>query len=119
MEVAEGLQYLHQEGITHGDLRGVSPFFFLFLDTRVNNNYPPRQTNVFLDHDHHVKIANYGLARHFDSTGTKSPTLSLHFAAPELFWYMEKDPHEEMLRRTKKTDVYAFACLYYEVSYET
>lgn len=40
-EIALGLEYLHEEGISHGDLRGVSPslifmlFFFLISFSRI------------------------------------------------------------------------------------
>jgi hypothetical protein len=68
---------------------------------------------VLLDSDLHVKIADFGLTRHSDETAAKGSALSFHFAAPEFFG--DGEGEEEMLKRTEKTDAYAFACLYYEV----
>ncbi|KAF8324802.1 kinase-like domain-containing protein [Amanita rubescens] len=106
-EVAEGMQYIHSQGIVHGDLRG---------------------ENVLLDASFHSRITDFGLTRHSDVTITNSATsLTLHFAAPELFGMCNKcgqfecdcrgtdlkDTH--MRRKTSQTDVYAFGCLYYEI----
>jgi serine/threonine protein kinase len=88
LSVAEGLRYLHWKGIIHGDIRG---------------------TNILLDRDYQVKIADFGLARHSNGTATNSEAMSAPFTAPELFGTAEK------LKLTEKTDVYAFACLFYEV----
>jgi hypothetical protein len=51
--------------------------------------------------------------------------MSCNFAAPELFsdgddddLSSESDRDVESMKRTFKTDVYAFACLYYEVAIE-
>ena len=68
-----------------------------------------RGTNILLDDNFQVKIADFGLARHSDGTGTKNEAMSAPFTAPELFLESDK------LKRTKKTDVYAFGCLFYEV----
>jgi serine/threonine protein kinase len=72
-----------------------------------------------------VKIADFGLARHNDATATQSWALSYNFAAPELFGdydsddiSSESDRDVQLMKRTFKTDVYAFACLYYEVAIE-
>lgn len=49
--------------------------------------------------------------------------MSYNFAAPELFGdgdddglSSESDSDVQSMKRTFKTDVYAFACLYYEVA---
>ncbi|KAF8631106.1 hypothetical protein AX17_005151 [Amanita inopinata Kibby_2008] len=106
LEVAEGVQYLHSEGVIHGDLRG---------------------NNILLDSHMHVKIADFGLTRHSDATATKTLALSPNFSAPELlemFDDLDDDDEEsgdeavDTLLRTEKTDVYAFACLYYEVHFD-
>ena len=42
-----------------------------------------------------------------------------NFAAPELFGYTDddRDDRANSTARTQESDVYAFGCLYYEVSY--
>ncbi|KAF8339488.1 kinase-like domain-containing protein, partial [Amanita rubescens] len=88
-EVAEGVRYIHSEGIIHGDLRGA---------------------NILLDMAFHAQIADFGLTIRADVTATRSTTpLTLRFAAPELFDDKQKS------KKTHETDVYAFGCLYYEI----
>ena len=108
------MQYLHSEGVVHGDLRGVSTkILYLFLA-----KHPPKN-NVLLDSDYHVQIADFGLTRLADATATCSGAMSYHFAAPELFGVSEDedecDDEAFLMRKTTMSDVYAFACLYYEV----
>jgi len=89
-EVAEGLCYLHCEKVVHGDIRG---------------------NNVLLDENFQAKIADFGLTRHFDVTGTATFNGSMHFMAPEMF---SDEDENELFRGTEQTDVYSFACLFYE-----
>ncbi len=78
-----------------------------------------RQDNVLLDDNFHVQIADFGLTRHSDSSVTQSGA-ALHYnsAAPELFEDYPSDNADDAqsLDRAQKADIYAFACLYYEVS---
>lgn len=74
-----------------------------------------------MDANLHVQIADFGLTRLSEATATQSGALHFHFAAPELFGYFEDDDsnadyNEQQMARTHKSDVYAFARLYYEVS---
>jgi serine/threonine protein kinase len=121
LEVAEGIQYIHSEGIVHGDLRGVCPPQSAWLDS--DTNFPFYQDNVLLDAHFHVQIADFGLTRHSEATVTQSGALHYNFAAPELLgnWDGEEDESEsdddgQLTARTQKSDVYAFGCLYYEES---
>ncbi|KAF8716612.1 hypothetical protein AX14_012280 [Amanita brunnescens Koide BX004] len=110
LEVAEGVQYIHSEGIIHGDLHG---------------------GNVLLDAEFHCQITDFGSTRHCDVTATRSTTtLSFHFAAPELFGMcatcgeldceeLHDGDEEQHKMKTKKTDVYAFGCLYYAIFFDT
>ncbi|KAJ6589560.1 kinase-like domain-containing protein, partial [Mycena capillaripes] len=91
-ETAQGLAYLHSQNIVHGDLRG---------------------GNVLIDDGEHAQLADFGLAIVTDATfGTTSSTQggSLRWMAPELY-----DPQVESRKRTKASDVYAFACLCIEI----
>ncbi|KIL54139.1 hypothetical protein M378DRAFT_174425 [Amanita muscaria Koide BX008] len=83
-EVAEGLVYLHTEGIVHGDLKG---------------------SNVLLDSEFHVKISDFGSTKHTDSTATKTWAMTIRFSAPELF---SDEEDQALWKRTKETDIYAF-----------
>lgn len=88
------------------------------------------QGNVLLNSDLHCQITDFGLTRHFESTVAKTTTtLLLSYAAPELFgmcilctkWgckgcYEGND--EQHQGKTMETDVYAFGCLYYAVSFK-
>ena len=76
------------------------------------------KSNVLLDSEFHVQIADFGLTRPVDITATHGGAMSCHFAAPELFG-VENDNAEEtsLMTKTISSDVYAFGSLYYEVRY--
>ncbi|KAF8700273.1 hypothetical protein AX14_000817 [Amanita brunnescens Koide BX004] len=98
LEVARGMKYIHSEGVVHGDLRG---------------------DNILLDPHLHVKIADFGLTRLSEATGSQAGALHLNFAAPELLGCSEDGDSDDVPARTQKSDVYAFGCLYYEIHYDS
>ncbi|KAF8587780.1 kinase-like protein [Ramaria rubella] len=86
-EIVLGVEYLHNNGIVHGDLKGA---------------------NVMVDDLGHAKLIDFGLSRLIDTAlGTSGFTLSnisfsLRWCAPELVLV-------DNAKVTKATDVYAFA----------
>ena len=55
-------------------------------------------------------MADFGLSRDSDATAASSLEMYNSLAAPEL-----SSGEEEINKRTDKSDIYAFGCLYYEV----
>jgi len=107
LEVAVGIQYLHSEGIVHGDIKA---------------------DNVLLDSQLHCRIVDFGLTRHSDATATGNLAYTPHYAAPELFGRCSEcnQPQcngchgkREVLKKTMETDVYAFGCLYYAIFFNS
>jgi len=83
LEVASGIQFMHDRGIVHGDLKSA---------------------NIMIDDDCHARIIDFGLSRILSETqgeGTYHPSgTSLCWCAPELLI--------EGALRTKSSDIYAF-----------
>ncbi|KAF8339489.1 kinase-like domain-containing protein [Amanita rubescens] len=97
LQVAEGLHYIHSQGIVHGDLCGA---------------------NIFLDQNFRVKIAGFGLTRHSEHVVTGYGALHENFAAPELFVNSDGSESEFVTTMTQESDIYAYGCLYYEIYYD-
>ena len=122
LEVAEGVRYLHSEGIVHGDLNSVGTRHGFIFQTTHPIAY---QRSILLDSKLHVQITDFGSTRHSESSVAQSTTTFLpSYAAPELFGMcvkcglMECDGCDVGHRsKTMETDVYAFGCLYYEVRF--
>lgn len=92
-EVAAGLEYLHSQGLVHGDIRG---------------------TNVLVDQDLRPRISDFGLAHLCDMTQTSNGGGSVRWMAPELH-----DPRAFGLEhsvRSRQSDVFAFGMLCIEVA---
>jgi serine/threonine protein kinase len=82
-----------------------------------SSSRPFLQENVLLDDNLRVQIVDFGLTRLSAATNTRSGTLHLNFAAPELFAIPEDNAFDDIPFRTTMSDVYAFGCLYYQVSF--
>ena len=95
-QIALGLDYLHDEGIVHGDLHA---------------------GNVLVDGNGAVRLTDFGLSLISEGTaynyGSHHGGGAIRWSAPELF-----DPEEfglDSSRPTFSSDVYAFACVCIEV----
>ncbi|KAG6846373.1 hypothetical protein H0H93_014379, partial [Arthromyces matolae] len=97
LDVARGLEFLHSNGVVHGDLKG---------------------ENVLVNDTGRACLADFGLSSISDkdilawtsmsSAASKGGTV--RWQAPELF-----DPEgDEEIRNSQETDIYAWACVAYE-----
>lgn len=88
IEIAEGLAYLHQRSIIHGDLKG---------------------NNVLISSGEHVLLCDFGLAKHvtYRTSTSLRGAGSIPWQSPELL--------QDEGRRTVQSDVYAFGITVYEV----
>ncbi|KAG6813814.1 hypothetical protein H0H92_006758, partial [Tricholoma furcatifolium] len=98
IDVANGLQYLHENKIIHGDLKG---------------------PNVLVDDSGRARLADFGLSAMSDpqilrwtstsSLGSKGG--SVRWQAPELFNFESNT----QVKNTEESDVYALACVCFEI----
>jgi serine/threonine protein kinase len=85
-QIAAGLQYAHQHGVLHLDLK---------------------PANILLDHVGRVAIADFGLARLIESDGGDRDCVGTpDYMPPEQFMMMDLGPH---------CDWYSFGCIAYEL----
>jgi len=100
--VAKGIEYLHEEGLIHGDIKG---------------------SNVLIADDGRPLLCDFGRSRIINHQGhtTTNPAGSLRYMAPELIVRdMEELDDSDYVERhvrflTKATDVYAFSMLSVEI----
>ncbi|KAJ7144140.1 kinase-like domain-containing protein [Mycena epipterygia] len=90
-EIAEGLAYLHDRKVVHGDLRG---------------------SNILVDDTGHACLADFGLTVLTDATAnTESNT-----GAGSVRWMAPETLTPPVYARTPESDIYAFGCVCLEVS---
>ncbi|KAJ7231357.1 kinase-like domain-containing protein [Mycena rebaudengoi] len=91
-EVAQGLEYLHSRNVVHGDLRGA---------------------NILITQEWSACLADFGLTSFTEATLTTTRRAgTTRWMAPEL---IDPERFGIQFRRTKASDVYAFACVCLEV----
>jgi len=93
LEVAQGIHYIHSEGVVHGSLRG---------------------DNILLDADLHVQISDFGLTQRYEQLEAQHYS----FLPPELFMFSDAEAYDPD-NATPESDIYAFGSLYYEIHYDT
>ncbi|CAK5271444.1 unnamed protein product [Mycena citricolor] len=95
LDIARGLEYLHEQNIIHGDLRGA---------------------NVLIDASWTACLADFGLTCFSDATSATNDTTnrpgSARWMAPELLY---PDLFGVKFQRTCSTDMFAFACVCLEL----
>ena len=114
--MATGLEFIHKNGIVHGDLKGVrEPIPFPRPLAELRNH----QDNILVDSNHTARLADFGLAS-VTAVGVKIPgfSFSAHrgegtyaWMAPELL-----GTTAESIPKSKQADIYATGMVIYEVS---
>lgn len=108
---AEGVKYLHDKGIVHGDIKGVKAFLSFFCLRFVDASV---QANFLVDEELNICVADFGVSKFVESSTTSMGMSvsggTLHWTAPELM--KEAKP-------SYATDVYAFGCTCLEVRLHT
>ena len=113
--MATGLEFIHQNGVAHGDLKGVrEPVLFRCVLAELRDN----QDNILVDSNHTARLADFGLAS-VTAVGVKIPgfSFSVHrgegtyaWMAPELLGTTAED-----VPKSKTADIYATGMVIYEV----
>ncbi|KAF9449296.1 kinase-like protein [Macrolepiota fuliginosa MF-IS2] len=94
-DIINGLNYLHEESIVHGDLKG---------------------KNVLISDDGRALIADFGISNITMSTRhTTSSKGTIRWCAPELFDPGEEDSEGCDGTPTRESDIWSFSCVCYEV----
>ncbi|KAJ7817993.1 kinase-like domain-containing protein [Mycena olivaceomarginata] len=98
-DVGFGLEYLHNNGIVHGDLK---------------------LSNILVDKHHVACICDFGIARILQVAGfTTYSTRSTRNVAPELWAELDTDGESTKVipaaPLTKNSDIYAFACVIVDI----
>ncbi|KAG6835546.1 hypothetical protein H0H93_000321 [Arthromyces matolae] len=90
-DIASGIEYLHSNGIVHGDLKS---------------------HNIFVDKSERAYIGDFGVTGLAESTriAWQSHGGTVRWQSPELLEDFPMDPPN-----TKSTDIYAFSCVFVEL----
>ncbi|KAF9510414.1 hypothetical protein BS47DRAFT_65908 [Hydnum rufescens UP504] len=87
LQLLHGLEYLHEQGVIHGDLRGA---------------------NILISDDREVWIADFGLSKYLDQSPTSTQNRgNFWWMAPELL--QQEISRGDLTPYTKATDIYSFA----------
>ncbi|KAJ7631285.1 kinase-like domain-containing protein [Mycena polygramma] len=92
-QLASGVHYLHDENVVHGDLT---------------------DNNILLTDEYDIQICDFGLWKWIEttsSTGGSRAAGTSRYMAPELFGFGDSEP----TKVSPASDVFAFACLAFEI----
>ncbi|KAJ6480651.1 kinase-like domain-containing protein [Mycena vulgaris] len=109
-EVAQGIQYLHSQGIVHGDLRGNNIFITSEWTACVGDFGLSSFSENSEDPTQQVGMTRSELSESGSSTTTQAG--SPRWMAPEL---ISPERHGISVTRTPASDIYAFGCLCVEL----
>jgi serine/threonine protein kinase len=112
-EIVDGIQYLHDQGAIHGDLRVIYSFVSV-----VQNHLIISQDNVIIADDGKTQISNVSIAQVLDASSFMTLTQSnIRFAAPELMPVRETELSD--VRPTRESDIFSLGILLLRVCEST
>jgi serine/threonine protein kinase len=110
-EIASGLEFLHNQKVIHCDLKPGSKW----QDQRGVQYLPI--ADILVDEPAHARIADFGLVvvgnMTSDRPKTERFTTTTRIRPPE---YLPEEGDASNVRPSSSVDVYAFACVCYQVS---
>ncbi|KAF8682652.1 Protein tyrosine kinase [Rhizoctonia solani] len=109
-QIADGVAYLHQENVVHGDIKGVNTFVNFVWSIFTLFAY---QANILVSKDLTPKITDFGTASRIDCTlkfteTSRSQTVSVRWTAPEVM-------AETIDKSTPEADVFSLGMTILEV----
>ncbi|GAB1517072.1 hypothetical protein RhiTH_000115 [Rhizoctonia solani] len=109
-QIADGVAYLHQENVVHGDIKGVNTFVNFVWSIFTLFEY---QANILVSKDLTPKITDFGTASRIDCTlkfteTSCSQTVSIRWTAPEVM-------AETIDKSTPEADVFSLGMTILEV----
>lgn len=104
----EGLEYLHREGIIHGDLRGVGGSVPSQWAVAHDGASPLEQSNILVAACERAIIADFGLSVYLDAQSQEYNSMragNISWLAPEL----RPGGARKSVRPTQSGDIFSFA----------
>ena len=121
MDVTNGLQYLHQHDVVHGDLKGVRQPSSLSCGATLKDS--DIKANILINSECHACLADFGLVTIVGETSSveglssQKPGGTIRWMAPEIL-HPDKYGYVKRAQRklpSKSTDIYAFGMTVLEV----
>ena len=109
LEIARGVEYMHELNVVHKNLKIV----YSFLHLHSGHALTFVQTDILVDHDGHARVAGLGAALLPSAMPGVDIDRFFHGAAPELIEHQRL--RSTNAEATKASDAYAFGVLALEV----